>query len=107
MEFVHAEQPDVRCFSVFPGLVATEMPPKQYLDFAKDDPMLTGGLSLFLATERADWLRGSVVSVNWDFEEMERHREEIVEKGLVKLAFTGARFGKGGHPWEGTGVERP
>lgn len=100
MEFLHAEQRDVRCFSVFPGLVATEMPPREYLDFAKDDPMLTGGLSLFLATGRAEWLRGGVVSVNWDFEEMEAHKEEVLEKGLVRLGFTGARFGKGGHPWE-------
>ncbi|KAJ8111003.1 hypothetical protein OPT61_g6295 [Boeremia exigua] len=99
MEFVGLEHPRVRCFSVFPGLVATEMPPVQYREFAKDDPMLTGGLTLFLSTSRANWLSGGCVSVNWDFEEMERHREEILEKGLIRLAFTGASFGKGGHPW--------
>lgn len=100
MEYLHAEQPSVRCFSVFPGLVATEMPPKEYMDMARDDPMLTGGLSLLLCTERAEWLRGGMVSVNWDWEEMEQHKEEIVEKGLIRLGFTSARFGKGGHPWD-------
>ncbi|KAF1838655.1 NAD(P)-binding protein [Decorospora gaudefroyi] len=99
MEFLHTEQPGIRTFSVFPGLVATDMPPKQYLDFARDDPMLTGGLSLFLCTERAEWLRGSVVSVNWDIEEMEEHKTEILEEGLTKLAVWKAKFGKGGHPW--------
>ncbi|CAN9089703.1 hypothetical protein AA0114_g6495 [Alternaria tenuissima] len=99
MEFLHHEQPGIRTFSLFPGLVATDMPPKQYLEYALDDPMLTGGLSLFLSTERAEWLRGSMVSVNWDYEEMEMHKEEILEKRLTKLAFCDAKFGKGGHPW--------
>ncbi|KAF2125657.1 NAD(P)-binding protein [Dothidotthia symphoricarpi CBS 119687] len=99
MEFLNAEQPNIRTFSVFPGVVATDMPPKEYIDYALDDPMLTGGLSLFLCTDRAEWLRGSMVSVNWDLEEMEQHKEEILEKKLTKLAFTTAEFGKGGHKW--------
>jgi hypothetical protein len=40
-----------------------------------------------------------MVSVNWDYEEMEMHKEEILEKRLTKLAFCDAKFGKGGHPW--------
>ncbi|KAF3044741.1 hypothetical protein E8E12_010108 [Didymella heteroderae] len=100
MEYLHAEQPSVRCFSVIPGLVATEMPPPEYMDMARDNPMLTGGLSLLLCTERAEWLRGGLVSVNWDWEEMEQHKNEIVAKGLIKLGFTNAKFGKGGHHWE-------
>lgn len=103
MEYLHAEQPSVRCFNLIPGLVATEMAPPGYMDFARDDPMLTGGLSLLLCTERAEWLRGGLVSVNWDWEEMEQHKDEIVEKGLIKLGFTNAKFGNGGHSW----AERP
>jgi hypothetical protein len=41
-----------------------------------------------------------MVSVNWDYEEMEEHKDEILEKKLLRLAFTAAKFGKGGHPWE-------
>ncbi|PSN64877.1 NAD(P)-binding protein [Corynespora cassiicola Philippines] len=100
MEFLHAEQPNTRVFTIFPGLVATEMPPKIYLSYARDDPMLTGGLTLFLSTERAEWMRGTMVSVNWDIEEMEAHKEEIIGKKLTQLGFTGAKFGKGGHPWD-------
>ncbi|KAL7774755.1 hypothetical protein CFE70_005669 [Pyrenophora teres f. teres 0-1] len=99
MEFLHAEQSQIRTFSVFPGLVATNMLPKKYWNFALDDPMLTGGLTLFLSTPRAEWMRGGMVSVNWDYEEMEEHKEEILDKGLIKLAFCNAEFGKGGHPW--------
>lgn len=76
------------------------MPPKIYLSYARDDPMLTGGLTLFLSTERAEWMRGTMVSVNWDIEEMEAHKEEIIGKKLTQLGFTGAKFGKGGHPWD-------
>lgn len=94
------EQPNIRAFSIFPGLVATEMPPKQYLWCALDDPMLTGGLTLFLCTERAEWMRGRQMSVNWDIEEMEAHKDEIVQKGLTVLKVSNAKLGKGGHPWE-------
>ena len=41
-----------------------------------------------------------MVSVNGDYEEMEEHKEEILEKGLIRLAFMGANSGNGGHPWE-------
>lgn len=36
-----------------------------------------------------------------DVDEMERHKEEIVEKGLLKTAFLNARLGDGGQAWEG------
>lgn len=39
------------------------------------------------------------MSVNWDIEEMEAHKDEIVNNKLISLAFTNAKFGKGGHPW--------
>lgn len=103
MEFLHAEQPGIRVFSIFPGLVPTEMPPNIYLDYARDDHMLTGGLTMFLSTERAEWMRGCMMSVNWDIEEMEEHKDEIISRKLTTLAFTTASSGKGGHPWEFNG----
>lgn len=95
-----SEHPNIRSFSVIPGVIPTDMVPKQYLHYAIDDPMLPGGLTLLLCTERAEWLRGNVVSVNWDLEEMEAHKDEILRNKLLKLAFTRAEFQKGGHPWE-------
>ena len=95
------------------------MTAKPFLPFATDDPMLSGGLSLLLYTPRADWLKGQVVSVNCkplhipstprqpltivgDIEEMEAHREEIEHNSLLKVAYLGAKLGKGGHPWAPT-----
>lgn len=67
MEFLHAEQPEVRSFTLLPGLLKTAMTAEAFQPFARDDPMLAGGLTLFLSTPRADWLRGGVVSVNCKF----------------------------------------
>lgn len=64
MEILHAEQPAVRCFTLLPGLLKTAMTAEAFLPFARDDPVLSGGMTLFLSTPRAEWLRGSVVSVN-------------------------------------------
>jgi hypothetical protein len=51
MESLYAEQFAARYVSVFPVIVATDMPHQEYLDMALDDPMLTVGLSLWLCTE--------------------------------------------------------
>lgn len=115
------ENPDVRAFTLLPGLVKTSMTAEVYLPFARDDPMLTGAMSLFLCTPRAEWMRGGVMSVNCpyclvhlyilivkdtanadlvgDIEEMEAHKEEIQQGALNSLAYLNAKLGKGGHPW--------
>ncbi|KAF9693909.1 hypothetical protein EKO04_008165 [Ascochyta lentis] len=103
-EFLDAEKPDLRVFTVHPGIVAvTETNRGAVVDaltpFAKDKGIQTGGLSLYLAQKKADYLRGGFLSVNWDVEEMEAHQEEIKEQKLLKLAFLGAKLGSDGHPW--------
>ncbi|KAI5917920.1 hypothetical protein F4810DRAFT_629428 [Camillea tinctor] len=100
MEYIHVEHPNVRSFSLLPGLLNTDMTTEVHRPFARDHPMLSGGLSLFLCTPRAEWMRGCVISVNWDIEEMEAHREEIQREGRNRLLFLNAKLGKGGHPWE-------
>lgn len=88
-----------------------------FLPFAKDTGISTAGLSLYLSTPKADYLRGGAVSVNCKFntlclclsqlmtksgdvEEMEEHKSEIVDKKLLKIAFLNANLGPDGHPWE-------
>ena len=65
-----------------------------------DPPELSGGISLYLSSARADYLRGKYVAVNWDVEEMEAHAEEINEKKLLNTAFLNAKLGPEGHPFE-------
>ena len=71
----------------------------QYALFAKDKPLLFGGLSLYLQKPQSDFLRGGFLSVNWDVEELEAHKDEITEKKLVKLGFLNGELKRGGYSW--------
>lgn len=86
-EYVDATYPNLRIFTTMPGVVATDMPSEKFAPFCLDHADLTGMLALYLSQPRADYLRGSMISVNWDVEEMEEHKEEIKEKGLLKLSW--------------------
>lgn len=102
-ECLDVEQPGLRVFSVHPGMVEAEqgrgmiVPP--FLPFSKDKAALTGGLAVYLSTAKGDFLKGGYLHANWDVEEMERHKEEITEKKLIKLAFLNGQLQPGGYPW--------
>lgn len=71
-EYLDAEKPKLRVFTVHPGIVGvTEtgrgMVVEQLSPFALDKGVQTGGLSLYLAQPRAEYLRGCFVSVNCKF----------------------------------------
>ena len=84
---MNTEYPKLRMFTVMPGIVATDMVPDAFSPFAQDHADLTGMLALYLAQPRADYLKGSLLGVNWDVTEMEAHKEEIVEKKLLKISW--------------------
>ncbi|KAI1370081.1 NAD(P)-binding protein [Hypoxylon crocopeplum] len=99
MENLHAEQSGIRVFLLMPGIVQTDMTVDSLKPYAKDTPGLSGSWTLFLSTPRAEWMRGGLVSVNWDIEEMEAHKDQIVRDNLLSRAFLNAKLGKDGHPW--------
>ncbi|KAF9877430.1 short chain dehydrogenase reductase [Colletotrichum karsti] len=90
--FVAAENPNVTAISVHPGLVATEMTLDMFRPFAFDTPALVGGTAVWLCGERARFLGGRFVACNWDVEDLEARREEVVGEGLLTVGITG-RFG--------------
>ncbi|KAF2878260.1 hypothetical protein BDV95DRAFT_533525 [Massariosphaeria phaeospora] len=95
--FLDGEYPSLRTFALHPGMVYTsEKLPAWFKTIALDTPELAAGTTLYLATERADFLRGGHVQVNWDLGEMEPHGKEIREKGLLKFKL-GADLGPEGH----------
>jgi len=49
-----------------------------------DEAEQTGAMALYLASSRADYLKGSLTSINWDLGEMEARKADI-EKGMLKL----------------------
>jgi NAD(P)-dependent dehydrogenase (short-subunit alcohol dehydrogenase family) len=101
-EFLTVEKPNIRSFVYHPGAVDTDLVrgafPREELagGFWSDTPELAGGYCLWMTTDRADFMInrwGSYdivydmtdISVNWDVEELEAKREEIVEKNLLKV----------------------
>ncbi|KAI0538222.1 NAD(P)-binding protein [Xylaria digitata] len=89
-EFLAKEYEDqgLVAVAVHPGDVLTEMTTALgdgMRPLFKETPELTGDSLVWLAKERREWLSGRFVSVTWDMRELERKREEIVAKDLLKL----------------------
>lgn len=91
------EYPSLRTFSLLPGVVKTDMLPPAYEPFAQDDAELTGSLCLYLAQPRADFLKGSLVSINWDVDEIESHKDEIQSKNMLRTTWIPVLPCCGGH----------
>ncbi|RYP18851.1 hypothetical protein DL767_009753 [Monosporascus sp. MG133] len=83
-ETLTVEQPALQVFSIHPGMVEAEngrgMVVEAFLPFSKDKAALAGSLTVYLATPRADFLKGEYIHVNWDVVELEKHEVEIIEK---------------------------
>ena len=93
------EYPTLRTFTMLPGIVPSDLSDNPaFTPFAKDEGELSGVLGLYLASSRGDYLKGSLVSVNWDVEEMESHRDEILD-GLLKIKWIPVLPCSGGSGW--------
>ncbi|KAL2840294.1 hypothetical protein BJY01DRAFT_236794 [Aspergillus pseudoustus] len=87
-EFLAAEYPSVTCISLDPGMVPTDMGRRFKLiePFLFDTMELASGAAVWLSAGDKKFLSGRYVSVNWDVEELEARRHEIVEKNLLTSA---------------------
>jgi len=103
IETLHFEYPNVRSFSLHPGLVDTALSRTHEVStryaWTMDSPALSAGTVLYLTTPGAEFLRGRWISANWRVDELEKRREQIVGQNLLKTGFTG-RLGAGGHKFE-------
>jgi hypothetical protein len=50
-----------------------------------DDPILCGTVCVQLSQGNHAWLSGRYVSSNWDLEELETRKEEIVQQDKLKF----------------------
>jgi NAD(P)-dependent dehydrogenase (short-subunit alcohol dehydrogenase family) len=87
IEYADVEYPTLRVFTLHPGIVQTDLTDPDFVVFAQDEVEMGGQLSLYLAQPRADYLRGSFVSVNWDVTEMETHKDDIAKNKLLKMSW--------------------
>jgi NADP-dependent 3-hydroxy acid dehydrogenase YdfG len=95
-DFLHAEYPELKVFSMDPGIVKGVASLEDFVPFAVVEPDLVGAFSVWLGSGRGEGCRGGYVHVAWDVEELENSAEEIREKGLVKTKFLGGVLGKEG-----------
>lgn len=75
--------------AVHPGFVKdTAFPPgmpEEFTQFSHDDMSLCGAFLIWLVIQRREWLNGRYVSANWDVEELEAKKDEIVEGDKLKM----------------------
>lgn len=89
-EFMDKEyhQQGLIAISVHPGGVKTElalnMPPDK-LSVLTDTPELAANTLVWLSRERRDWLSGRFATVNWDMEELEQKKQDILQRNLLKF----------------------
>ncbi|KAL4925254.1 SDR family NAD(P)-dependent oxidoreductase [Aspergillus undulatus] len=90
--WLNFEHPAITSVSLDPGVVETDMATSiWYLEpFMKDTPQLTGGTAVWLASGDKQFLSGRTISANWDMEELEAKKQEIVEGDLLTLCFRGS-----------------
>lgn len=70
---------DTRTFSFYDGF--------GNIEFCICTAELAG--AVYLTTERAEYLNGRFVTVNWDIEELEARKDEIVLNGLMREGLKG------------------
>ena len=68
-------------------LVQTQTQIEAFIKQSIDTPDMTSGLSLYLATKKAEHLRNGCLDVNCHLEELEAHQDEVRQKGLLKTDF--------------------
>ena len=53
-----------------------------------DHVELAGSWAVWLTQEKKEWLSGRYTDARWDTAELERRKQEIVEKDLLKFRLT-------------------
>jgi NAD(P)-dependent dehydrogenase (short-subunit alcohol dehydrogenase family) len=89
-EFLDQEYHDkgLIAISVHPGGIPTELAlglPKEAHHLLVDTLEVAADGLLWLGKERREWMAGRYFSCNWDVEEFEGRKEEIVSKDLLKF----------------------
>lgn len=63
------------------------------IGWGHDSVQLPAGVCLYLASPRADFLRGRWISANWRVDELEARKTEIMSENLLKTGFM-AKLGR-------------
>ncbi|KAL2837215.1 hypothetical protein BJX68DRAFT_274230 [Aspergillus pseudodeflectus] len=88
-QYVQVEHPTVTSVCIDPGVVETSWTDIQALQFLlpleRDMFELVGAVGTWVASRDISFLSGRYLSINWDVEELEARREEVLQKDLLTL----------------------
>jgi NAD(P)-dependent dehydrogenase (short-subunit alcohol dehydrogenase family) len=91
-EYMHQDhgpgKDGIVCVAVHPGTMETELArnmPEEYRAWFLDTEKMAGDTCVCLSRERREWLGGRYVSANWDMEELEGRKEEVVRGELLRV----------------------
>jgi NAD(P)-dependent dehydrogenase (short-subunit alcohol dehydrogenase family) len=89
--YLAAEHPTITSICVHPGMVPTDMGTSVSVlaPFMKDTPELVGCQAVWLASGDRKFLSGRYVSANWDVEELEKRKDEIVAEDKLTVLLKG------------------
>ncbi|KAJ5797516.1 uncharacterized protein N7503_006812 [Penicillium pulvis] len=85
--YIASEHPTITSVSLDPGIVPTDMGCSVpfLAPFMLDSPELVGGAAVWLSSGDKNFLSGRYVSSNWDVEEIEKRKGEIVDEDQLKF----------------------
>lgn len=75
-------------YSIHPGGIKTDLAvhmPAEFMEWLVDEPELPADSLVWLTRVRREWLGARYVSVNWDMEELEGRKGDIVKGDLLKV----------------------
>ena len=93
IEYLNEEYADegIVAVSVHPGGVKTDLGlsmPDFMHEFLIDTPELFADTMVWLANQRREWLGGRFINANWDMEELEGKKGDVVGRDLFKFRMT-------------------
>ncbi|KAL7792067.1 hypothetical protein V8C37DRAFT_136213 [Trichoderma ceciliae] len=92
VEFLQAENPNIKAFNVSPGVVQSEMSEKANTPGfpTTDSPELMAHFAVWLAGPNSDFLNGRFLWANWDVEELIAAKDKLAANpGQLRLTLEG------------------
>lgn len=90
----HRKKDGIHAYALHPGAVVTpqtvghEAADGAWGKILSDDEGLAGAFSVWLSREKRSWLSGRYLSCNWDVDELEGMKDEIIKRDLLKFRMT-------------------